>query len=277
MGKIEVVGSVSAWAGMQEKFWQQVASGSLTRQAFQAFLEHRDPFAGINPSVEAADLGMSSWVGMLKDYWRQVGDGSLSKDRLECLLAGDNPFGPREELVFGWQEFYHQYFGLDADFSKVAIPADPGGFAWVIFILQGLTHAQAVAACRRQFKVWLYTEDLDAAVTRNDRDPAAGSYAIRLRDRVEADEELKNLSVNDLERREMSGITLLERLVLGLKYFSETEEHLDVENITLCSGSRFSDGRVPRVGWYAGRGKLGVGWCHPGNVRSSLRSRQAVS
>ena len=34
-----------------------------------------------------------------------------------------------------------------------------------------------------------------------------------------------------------------------LEYFKKNGKHLDVDNITLCTGSRCSGGNVPGVGW----------------------------
>jgi hypothetical protein len=130
--------------------------------------------------------------------------------------------------------------------------------------------------CKELFGAWKYTNNsLDQAVPTNDRDTKNGHYAIWVRDRVEADEELKNKSANDLKEASTPGNTLLERLLLELKYFKETGKHLDIENWTLCSGSRDSDGCVPGVGWYGD--EMRVGWYYPGFRRGILRSREVVS
>jgi hypothetical protein len=124
---------------------------------------------------------------------------------------------------------------------------------------------------------YLYTSDLDASVTVNDREPANGSYLIRFAKNVEADEELKNQSANMLAEAGTKGITLLERLLLGMAYFVATGEHLDVKNITLCSGSRDSDGDVPSVRWDVDGRRVYVRWHHPGRGFGNLRARAAVS
>jgi len=118
---------------------------------------------------------------------------------------------------------------------------------------------------------------LDEAVSINDRSPSSGSYAIWLRDRVEADEEHKNKSANYLKSANISGITLLERLLFEFKYFRETGKHLDVQNWTLCSGSRYTGGGVPRVDWGPGSRGLWVYWYDPGFAFDFLRSREVVS
>jgi len=68
------------------------------------------------------------------------------------------------------------------------------------------------------------------------------------------------------------------RLLLELFYHWKTGKHLDILNWTLCSGSRYSVGGVPIVGWHGGYDRLSVGWCNAGSRDDEeLRSRQAVS
>ncbi|MEK9185955.1 MAG: hypothetical protein AAB863_04230 [Patescibacteria group bacterium] len=176
-----------------------------------------------------------------------------------------------------WQSFYKKFFGLDTDFSSIRIPERKSGFDRLLIIAQGFTPNRVYDACSPQnFACWRYVDDLDVSVTHNDRVPTE-HYAIWVRDRQEADEELKNISANDLQKKKINGITLLERMVFGLKYWSETGRHLDVKNVTLCAGSRHRDGYVPRVCWVGSYGRVHVSWFHPDDSDSRLRSRQAVS
>ena len=96
-----------------------------------------------------------------------------------------------------------------------------------------------------------------------------------MRDRQEADEELKNKSANDLKSDGTNCVTLEERLLLEMMYFRETGKHLDIQNITLCAGSRRPRGGVPRVSWYSVG--VGVDWCGPGHAYGGLRARAVVS
>lgn len=217
----------------------------------------------------------SNILGMLADLLHKLQHGSMTVKELELFLKRQNPF-VITDIRSEWQEFYRKYFRLSTDFSEVAIPEDPGGFDRVIFIPQGLTFAQVIKALRKQFQVSLYIEELDKEVTNNVRTPNQ-SYAIRLRERQEADEELKSTSADQLKRQGINCITLLERLVYELKYYSETNEHLDIINWTLCTGSRDSGGDVPRVYWDSDSCKLRVHWYDPGLANDYLRARQAVS
>ncbi len=173
-----------------------------------------------------------------------------------------------------WQDFYKKHFDLGFDFSRLSIPEQNPGFDRLIIVARGLTLNQAYDACVKHFPCWRYTDDLDKAVPDNDRSPASNSYAIWVRNRVEADEELKNLSADQLKDQGILGITLLERLLLELAYWDETNKHLDIRNRTLCTGSRHSVGRVPYVHWDDDR--LRVYWYGSQSVSDCLRARAAV-
>ena len=111
----------------------------------------------------------------------------------------------------------------------------------------------------------------------NDRNPKDGSYWVRCKASVEADEKNKNLSADNLAQKGIRGLTVLERLLLELAYYLASDAHLDVTTVTLCSGSRRSDGNVPYVYWYSNNRKVYVGWCAPDYRFDSLRARAAVS
>src|SRR3989344_4718614 len=112
---------------------------------------------------------------------------------------------------------YHS-LGLDQQYADF-LTSNPLPFVdghWNIPVLKGVTPNKVVKALRKLgVKVSLYTENLDESVPTNDRDPKNGSYWVRCRATIEADEELKNLSANALAERNIQGLTLLERLLLG--------------------------------------------------------------
>ena len=107
----------------------------------------------------------------------------------------------------------------------------------------------------------------------NDR-TATQTYAVCLRDVVEADEYWKSTSAEIIWEKRVPTNSLLERLVFELKYFSETNAHLDRKNITLCPASRCSDGDVVGVDWFDGR--LYVYWCGPRRAYPFLRAREVA-
>ena len=203
-----------------------------------------------------------SWVGNKGKLTAQV----------RKIFSATNPYA---ELLADWQVFYRDVFGIEADFSNLTIPTKQAGFDRLLVLAQGMTPQRLYDKCKELFPSWKYTDDdLDKIVT-SDRTAKDGAYAIWIRDRVEADEELKNLSANQLKQQNISGITLEEREIYELKFFKETGKHLDIQNWTLCSGSRCSDGYVPGAGWDGDGFKVGRGG--PSDADGLLRSRQAVS
>jgi len=112
-------------------------------------------------------------------------------------------------------------------------------------------------------KVYSYIgDDLDSGVPTNERTSEKGDYAIFVRDGIEPDTDLRNTSANQIAKKKLQTMTLLERLLLELFYFHFTGEHLDVNGWTICAGSRFSDGNVACVYWYSNGGEVLVGWCN---------------
>jgi len=173
--------------------------------------------------------------------------------------------------------FYSEVFGFtDVESLNPALPAETPGFNWLVVIRKGLTMNKVLEVMRTKFKVYSYIgDDLDSGVPKNER-TADKDYTVIIRDRVEADEENKNLSANQIEEKKIQGMTLLERLVLELFYFWKTGEHLDIKNVTLCSGSRDSGGFVPYVGWNSVRGGVYIDWCRADSSDDDLRARAAV-
>lgn len=177
--------------------------------------------------------------------------------------------------------FYHEILDLEVDLSQIAtFPPEQDSFNWLVVIPRELGDQPlntAIAACRKLFKdkVWTHADDMDKAVTRNNRDPRRdGSYAIRVRDRQEADEELNGLSANDIRFKNMVTMTLLERIILELFHFWKTGEHLDIRGWTLCTGSRYSGGGVPECCWSIEGFK--VGCCSHLSCSPRLRARSAI-
>lgn len=204
----------------------------------------------------------------LKELFAQIESGRVTRKSLQGFLRGGT-----EGILRGWEDFYSDLFGIEIDLSSVKVPKKRKGFDRLIVVAQGVTPQRAYDKCSELFPSRNWTgEDLDEV--ESERTSKDGHYAVWFRDRVEADEELKDLS-DDLKERDVPVITLEERFIYELKYFRETGEHLDRRSFTLCLGSRDSCGGVPRVGWCGGGFR--VGWSSPDSRRGArLRARQAV-
>lgn len=218
--------------------------------------------------------GSTVSASQMKDFWRQVDDGSINGIYFQAFL--DHQLGFDVRLVnMDWTRVY-KTLGLKVKLEEIA--CEPNPLSWGIPVVKGTTLNMIVAAFRKLgVDVYTYYDDLDTNTPVNDRDPKNGSYRVYFKKTIEADPELANKSAEDLKAENISGITLLERLLLEFGYFLVTGEHLDVENVTLCSGSRHSDGDVPYVYWSVGDRKLYVYWCAPQDHYSNLWARAVVS
>jgi hypothetical protein len=161
--------------------------------------------------------------------------------------------------------------------ADLVVPPHPVGFDRLLVIARGTTIDAEFERCRRLFLCRSYVDgSLDVAVCGNDRDARRTAYAVWVRDRIEADEEWRGRSADDLVKAQVAGITLLERLVYERKYFDETGLHLDHVAVTLCSGSRGAHARVPRVDWDDHDDHLYLEWCAAADAQRLLGARQVA-
>ncbi len=217
-------------------------------------------------------------LGMMADLLHKLQHGVISPEELGRFLKKEYPFSlPRttEELVTDQQNFYLLGFGREYDFSQVAIPKRRWGFDRLIIVPIDMT-PQGVYDSNAEFECGKYTDNnLNDAVPTNERNPKNGTYAIWVRDVVEADWKYANKSAQGIKTLGIRTETLLERLIHGYQFFVETGQQLDTQNSTLCAGSRNSSGDVPFVRFR--NDKLSVL-----NIRSdfadiSWRAREVVS
>lgn len=206
-------------------------------------------------------------IGMLCDLAGFIVDvlSRLSFEQVENLLKNKSTIlrqklaevfqiallvvGVDMQVAEEWQKFYKDHFGLDVDFSEVSIPTKPTEGSWrLLFIPTGLALNTTLATMRELFKVCVYIEDPDKNVSNSTR-TSVKSYAIWVWDGLEPDERYLGKSTRWADMAGTIGMTLLERLVMGTKYFTLTGKHLDEKGVTLCTGSRSADGYVPRVCW----------------------------
>lgn len=177
------------------------------------------------------------------------------------------------EIVYGLLDMQPEYKSALSNFKITKSIT-----MWTIPIVKGLTCKKIIACLKKSgVNIKKYINNPDADINKNDRDPNRDdSYAIDLGRNVEADEENRNLSVDDLKERGVKGITLLERLFLELGYFTSTGKHLDVESVTLCAGSLHKSGDTPRVCYRSGSLRIFVCWCGSRDQCDHLRPRSTI-
>jgi hypothetical protein len=169
------------------------------------------------------------------DYW--LDHKSELKAKLREVFVIDELTDVRKE----WAKFYKEKFNWSVDFSRVVIPSDPAPSSrekWhLVFIAKGLTPnfafeiASKVFECKKSHNL----VNLDNAVFTNCRN-TLDNYAIWICDKPERYEGERQDSIPEFyERRKY---TLVERIILEAKHFSETScpltNHLEVD---VCAGS----------------------------------------
>ena len=203
-------------------------------------------------------------------------DGELRRKLAELIVcvkkAGESLKG---QLAF-WVGFWAEH-GFVVNSAEVVIPTPLDGFgpSRLIVIPGGLTIQKGWGIAKSLLPCYSYISgNLDEVIPTNDR-TADKTYAVLVHDRQEADDEFRNLSANQLKNQGHNGITALETIVDEVGFYKRTGKHRDVDNVTLCAGSRYSDGFVP--GSYWGGGRFYLDWFDPDRVDDYLRSREAVS
>ncbi|MEI7451593.1 MAG: hypothetical protein WCK37_00120 [Candidatus Falkowbacteria bacterium] len=179
------------------------------------------------------------------------------------------------QLKSVWTKIYQDWLDRKVDFTNLTIPSFYNRSKhFAVIVAQGTTMNELVTAIKKRFNVNLYTKDLDALVKINDR-IADKDYVVIFNISIEADKNLKNLSADKLAEMNISGITLLERLFLEIFYFDQLGENLDINNWTLCSGSR-DYGGVPGVHRNLD-GSITVAYFNPSYHSNIISSRAVVT
>ena len=192
---------------------------------------------------------------------------------MEIILK---PTGKAMEAIIKetWKSIYREWFGLEKDFSNFYIPKHYDlNKNFSIIVPRELSISSCVDGIAKKNLLNSYSTNLDERIIRNNRTSQNGDYIVLFKKNIEADEEFKNFSANQLEAVYHNGITLMERLLLGVLYFYETKKQLDVVNKTLCSGSRDLCGNVPLVYYYEG---IEIDWYGINGSSPDLRSRVVI-
>src|SRR3989344_1892586 len=146
--------------------------------------------------------------------------------------------------IESWKAFYRKFFNFTVDLTNVQVPERIEGFDRLIIIAKGLSINQVYETGKKNFSSWKWCDgDIESQMQDSERGMVE-TYTLWVRNEQEADKDLLGKSAEDIENPQDTE-TLLERLLHGFKYWSETREHLDRKTYTLCASSRCSDGFVP--------------------------------
>lgn len=208
-------------------------------------LARKKRFAG-----DPLDAAPESVLAALSSLLIKLKQKKISLEELEALVKKECYFQSADELReinLEWLQFYREVFGsyLNIDghhFSAAAgqLPQYRPGFGWLMFIPGGLTLDLAIEACRDEFPVEFslaYVQCKWAHCRSGASFNSHGSYYLGVRNRIEADKNLLGLSAGRIWEQEISSINLIEMLILHLKHFLDTKQHLNIKTRTICAGS----------------------------------------
>lgn len=186
---------------------------------------------------------------------------------------------PQELWVPQWEKYYCDEHGIRVNLGpimKAVSVAEHPEFSWPVFPIPKVGLNRAWAKCQDHYSCYsVFGNDIERAMKEHQRNAGISPYIVRFRPRVEADEENKNLSANQLKESNASCITILERILLEDFIWCLTGGfHLDMRNVTLCAGSRGSNGNVPSADWLDCQFR--VRGCNPDDAYVLLRARSAV-
>lgn len=195
------------------------------------------------------------------------------------LLAPPNLDDDTARQVEFWSKFYKEYFGLNLDdLSELQVPNHVLGFDRLIVIARSVSINQVYEMGKKNFSSWEWCDgDIEGQMQVSERGEVKETYAIWVRDGEEADKDLLGEPAENIKNPQDTE-TLLERLLHGFKYWSETQKtqkHLDHDTYTLCASSRYSDGDVPFVGRDGGD-FVNVNRCRPRDRNLFIGARRAV-
>lgn len=186
-----------------------------------------------------------------------------------------------QEVYDSWRAMYKELFGYDTP-EVVPIPTRNvmNGLSLIV-VAEGCSVRPVFTLCQKYFPCTVRErggqDGLGTACSINNRS-ADKTYAVWIRNRMEADGEFKYKSANELRDSGHDGITLLERLLYELKFFRESGEHLDFATGTLCTGTVTMFGGtayIPVVAWESG--SLKIDWVNPGSTSELVRSREVFA
>lgn len=246
---------------------------------------------GLTPLERAGDLWCQSiWPMMrsgtrdpnmvanvlqrIKDLNHPLPDEFLTKQPAAQQSPDTVPIFTLEDWARHFRDFYGRT-SIDAELKAMRWPSERLGFGWLVPVPKSIVASAVLAVLEQKQGVPISNNYGDVDAGRHNRSSARHGYAVRFRNRIEADEEWKEKSADDLKKLRVVGTTLTERLLLESIFVATTGNHLDIVNTTYCSGSRDPDGDVPYVNWYYG--KLYVDWYNPSDANGDLRVREAVS
>ncbi len=170
---------------------------------------------------------------------RWINSPRLLSRRVQKILMDE---GIRDNLTVlsEWTEIYRTYFNIATDFTKLTLPKHPQDANRLVVVAKELTTQRVIGVCSELFPVEYHPlgefgDNLDHVLVNSGR--PVGDYGFWMVDSTEAE-----LPPNDIGFTPGKCMTILERMLAGLKYWHETGgDHLDQERVTCCFGTTHTE------------------------------------
>lgn len=174
-----------------------------------------------------------------------------------------------------WLQFYRSVFDLKLDLN-FTLPKSKYGFNGMVIVHQEVNENIVYGKCVELFdrKGWSYSKSLTLSCS--DKDVVktrTKPYGVWIRNYTQASMEFPGMSCKDHNKnKNIFGMTLLERLLLELKYYWESGEHLDTESLTLCYGNLPNQHQnIPYVSWTSDGMEIGIHHIEASDSYMSIR------
>ncbi len=191
----------------------------------------------------------------LKTFRRLTKRGGDDKARRIVEIL-NKPVSKYYEEIKSWEVFYLKYFNLPIDLQSISIPEKPKGEVGLLVIVPAISVDRVIRVMRKHFNVVMAVTGKEGKLhnTINYHGPYAGWTTMN----KNPHRRLRGKFAIQAEENNLSGETLLERLIQGFKYWDGKKENLDENYLTICSSSQFANGGVPLVGTNPEKGIGGI-------------------
>ena len=153
-----------------------------------------------------------------------------------------------------WWEALYSKMDRHYDFSNLHIPLPHHPFDRLMVVGDGLTEQKVWNYCKKLFECTMHGKSFSSVEMESERIPYGKSYALW----IEHEPSLNSfaayqaLTGNDISaskcwQKKIPTMTMLERLLYELDYFSETGKHLDPHGSTICAGTKVNGTFVPTI------------------------------
>ena len=202
---------------------------------------------GLIPNDLVLGLDVLQENGLSLKMFRKLTKVGGDEKARRIIAILNEPVSKYYRLIKEWEDFYLKHFNAPIDLKNVVIPEPPRQEKRLLIIVPAISVDRVIKAQQKHFKVRMEVSGPPAKLKNVHANH--GPYAIWVAESRETFLKLRNKSANWATENNFEGVTLQERLLHDFKYWDETGQHLDVECMTLCGGSRFANGLVPFVNY----------------------------